>query len=146
MIEQSGFEEFRRDLERLMQALADFPDVAEGEIERGMDQALLLLAGDAADYPPAPSDSTYRRTGTLGRLWVGARPVVTRSSGAFVAGRIGNATPYGPYVQDPNRQAAQHRGRWRTTKDVVRDNEAGIKIILEQVGAELVTQIAEAAG
>lgn len=147
MIEQQGFEVFQRDLDQLMEALASFPQVAAGETGLAIEQALMLLQGDAADYPPQPADSTYRRTGTLGRLWVGARRVVqTGGSGAFVVGRVGNATPYGPYVQSPDEQAQVHQGVWRDTDQIVQDNEAGVAMILEQAGGAIVEQVAGAIG
>lgn len=141
-----GLEEFRAKVERIRAALeAEFPGGAMGELETVTTQALMLLATYAAEYPPAPADSSYRRTGTLGRLWMAATPHVT-VSGHVLDARIANATPYGPYVQDPERQAAQHRGRWKTTDQVVEEHAEEIAPLLAQAGYRIVQRVAEAAG
>ena len=84
---------------------------------------VLLL--DIAKYPPALPDSTYKRTGTLGKGWKTA--VSQDPLGAVV----GNPTAYGPYVQDADKQAAIHRGRWQTTKDVALRKEFTIKLLIQ---------------
>ena len=141
-----GLEKFKAELERVKAALeAEFPGGAMGELETVAMQALMLLATYAAEYPPAPADSSYRRTGTLGRLWVAASPHVT-VGGHVLDARIRNATPYGPYVQDPDRQAKQHRGRWRTTDQVVEEHAEEIAPLLAQAGYRMVARVAEAAG
>jgi hypothetical protein len=137
-----AMEKFRKDLAALQMRLAEMPEIAEGRVGDAMEAGLLHLAGAAADYPPAPAESTYRRTGTLGRLWTQARPVVAGVQGALVQGRIGNRTPYGPYVQDPAQQAWFHRGRWQTTEDVVRDEAGAVEQLLAQAGAEIVRDLA----
>jgi len=57
----------------------------------------------------------YRRTRTLGRKWT---TKVEFISGGVV-GTIGNATPYGPYVQSRADQAQVHAGRWGTAEDAL---------------------------
>ena len=136
-------EEFQRKLETLMQELGGFHDKATTELEKGLSRILLHLGRELGDYPPPPSGSTYRRTDTLGRLWTVARPQF-RVAGTTWEGRLGNATPYGPYVQDDERQAWMHTGRWRTVGDVVRDQQDVIKSELDRVGATLVEDIASA--
>jgi len=132
-------------LNELMEAFANFPAIAAGEVSKAVEKALMLLQGAAADYPPEPPGSTYRRTGTLGRLWTSAKRVVEQErSGAFVVGRVDNAAPYGPYVQDPQEQAPVHRGRWKTTDQIVREHQAEVDDILAEAGARMVQQVAEA--
>jgi len=143
MIEGEGFEQFQMDLAEFIATLENFPEIAAGQVELAIEQALMVLQGDAADYPPAPADSRYRRTGTLGRLWVAGQRVVEVAGSGTLIGRVGNATPYGPLVQDPERQLPFHAWRWRTTADVVRDNEAAIGMLLEKAGAGIVTQLAQ---
>ena len=129
-------EEVVQGYDDLMRRFAALPKVAMGETEKAVTKALLYLQSKLADYPPARAESTYRRTGTLGRLWTIARPVVTSSAHVLEA-RIGNATPYGPYVQDPDKQAECHRGHWRTTAQVIRANVDEIDAILGRAGLEL---------
>lgn len=148
MIEGEGFEQFQAELDEFVAALEAFPEIAAGQIELAIEQTLMVLQGDAADYPAAPADSWYRRTGTLGRLWVSGQRVIEAapdSSAAFVVGRVGNATPYGPYVMDPEKQTPAHRGRWRTTMQVVADNQEAINAVLAQAGTGIVAELAEGA-
>jgi len=149
MIEGEGLKQFQAELVEFMARLEDFPEIAAGQVELAIEQALMVLQGDAADYPAAPADSWYRRTGTLGRLWVSGQRVVEMApgnSGAFVVGRVDNATPYGPYVMDPQKQTPAHRGRWRTTAQVVADNQEAINGLLAQAGAGIVAELAEEVG
>ena len=128
--------------EELMQAFRDFPEIAQGEVEVALDKALLLLQGAMADYPAQAGDTAYRRTGTLGRLWTAAQREVYEAGHHVWEGRIGNATPYGPYVQDPDRQAPWHAQRWKTTADVVKENEQAIAALLAQAGGNIVVDMA----
>jgi hypothetical protein len=81
-----------------------------------MHSSLEHLRGKVAKYPPPPPQSTYRRTGTLGRKWA-----VKVKMAPDVVGYLGNNTPYAGYVQDRARQAWMHVGRWPTVQDVVDD-------------------------
>lgn len=120
----------------LIRLLKQFPDVVKKEIRGVMDKGLLLMQADAADYPPPPPGSTYRRTGTLGRLWTSAQHRFS-VKGDVLEGRVGNATPYGPYVQSEARQAAVHQGRWKTVEQIMRDAEPEINELLDQAGRNL---------
>lgn len=128
--------------EELMQAFRDFPEIARGEVGKALEKSLLLLQGAMADYPEQAPDTAYRRTGTLGRLWTSAPREIYEAGSHIWEGRVGNATPYGPYVQDPERQAPWHAGRWKTTDDVIAENEQGIAAILGQAGGNMVGQMA----
>lgn len=122
--------------EALLALLKQFPDVVKKEIEAVINKGLYLLQAGAADYPPPPPGSTYRRTGTLGRLWTSAQHQI-RVSGNALEGRIGNATPYGPYVQSQAKQAAIHQGRWKTIEQIMKEAEPEINELLDQAGANL---------
>lgn len=128
--------------EELMQAFANFPEIAQGEIEVVLEKSLLLLQGAIADYPEQSPDTAYRRTGTLGRLWTAATREVYEVGHHVWEGRVGNATPYGPFVQDPDRQAPWHAGRWKTTDDVIEENEQAIAALLGQAGGNIVEEMA----
>lgn len=71
---------------------------------------------DLATYPPQRPDSSYRRTGNLGRRWkhVGV-------GGLFTVGQIiGNNALYAPDVQGPpGTQAPIHEDWWPNTIDKV---------------------------
>lgn len=96
-----------------------------------MTMSLALLVDDIAEYPPAPSGSSYRRTGNLGRAWTSAQYEIHASTGG-ITGVIGNAVrdrrgrAYGPYVQSEEEQAWMHRGRWATDEMVAERNTNAI--------------------
>src|SRR5262245_56539893 len=109
----------------LLEALNRFPEAVRPALQQAAEVALLSLIPDLADYPPPPAGSTYRRTGTLGRLWTAAQPEFAADASGFEAS-IGNATPYGDFVQGEH-QASMHRGRWKTVEDVVNSHQAEIE-------------------
>jgi hypothetical protein len=141
MIEGAGLRAFARDVLRLRDALdREFPDDALAELRTAAEQALVLLATYAAEYPAQPPNSSYRRTGTLGRLWTTNTPHVT-VSGHVLEARISNATPYGALVQDPVVQIAPHRGRWQTTEDVVEAHINEVEQLLSEAGGRIVERV-----
>lgn len=85
-----------------------------------------LLLADIAKYPSPPPNSTYVRTGTLGKSWgTSVQPDIPRAT-------VGNPTSYGPYVQDSDRQAWMHKGRWQTTRDVALRRAEDVKRLIEE--------------
>ena len=87
-----------------------------------MHRAVMRIQRVMATYPPQRAGSRYIRTGTLGRKWT--TKVTASQSG--VRGKVGNNTPYGPFVQSSQFQASIHRGRWQTDESVVDKNRAAI--------------------
>ncbi len=90
------------------------------------ERGLLRMQGAMAQYPSPRTGSTYVRTGTLGRRWTSAKPVITP-----LRGRVVNNTKYGPYVQrDPSEgqpsQARVHQGRWQTDVAVMNQHQGPI--------------------
>lgn len=106
-----------------------------------MEQAVALVQREVARYPRPPKAGDfpgfksskqrrwffwamqngkitvpYRRTGTLGKSWT----TEVHSLASDLQGIVGNVRPYAPYVQDDERQAAIHKGRWGTVQDAVR--------------------------
>ena len=81
------------------------------------DAGAQLLRAEMRKYPPPPPNSTYRRTGTLGKSW--AQKVTGGPSGWLAV--VGTRLNYAPYVQDMNRQAEIHQGRWQTIQSVASD-------------------------
>lgn len=80
------------------------------------------LNTDLAIYPSPPPDSTYRRTGTLGRTWTHEEEFGLM----HIKTALGNVMPYARFVQDEEYQADVHQGRWQTTKDVLEKREQWI--------------------
>ena len=134
--------DFAKDIEQFMDAVSTWPALMMQRSGKVMSQALIVLAGDASKYPDANPGSTYVRTGTLGRLWFhGTVKVSIRKHS--MRGTIGNATSYGPYVQDPDLQASVHRGRWRTTKDVIDERRQDVLNMFERANVTVVNEVAK---
>ena len=90
-------------------------------------------------YPPPPPSSTYERTGDLGRGWADEGVSVDASGTNQFADQVSvemrNPVDYAPWVQDPERQAFMHRGRWETTQQAL-DAETGpfLRDLADSVG------------
>ena len=69
-----------------------------------------------------------RRSGGLAGAWI--EKVQLR--GKTLVGIVSNNKSYGPYVQHPTKQAAYHRGNWRTTDDIVKDVAKPVQTIFEK--------------
>jgi len=131
-------------LEPLLAALDEWPDIVQPELHDAAEASLLNMVGPMMAYPDEPPGSTYDRTMTLGRTWNAAVPEFGPMGEDFEA-RLSNPTPYGPYVQDEVMQAWMHQGRWQTAQEVVLnlapDTEAYFNRALDNVAAKI-----EAAG
>lgn len=144
-VEVANWEEFQADVAALQDAIAAIAETGGNELRTMFEQGLMVLQGAAADYPQQP-DTEYRRTGTLGRTWVSAGRVIEGRHVGDLVGRVGNATPYGLYVQDPARQAEFHADIWHTTDDIVADNRDAIDDLLSQAGGRIVKRLAGGLG
>lgn len=111
-VEPIGFEELARSIGGVRLA-----QVMEPPLVRGLER----FRADLAHYPPPPPDSSYTRTGTLGRSWATRHEL---GAGRF-DGETGTNVDYGPYVQDAERQAWMHRDRWNNTDENVADRHRG---------------------
>ena len=94
-----------------------------GDYLKGVaDAGAQLLRAEMRRYPPPPPNSSYRRTGTLGKSWT---QKVTGGRDGWLAA-VGTLLKYAPYVQDETRQAECHQGRWQTVQSVAKDKQAEI--------------------
>jgi hypothetical protein len=132
-------------IQPLLKALAAYPDIAAPIVEQASDVALLSLIPGLANYPAPPTGSAYRRTGTLGRLWSAAQSEWQTIPSGFEAS-IGNATPYGEWVQGATTQAAIHAGRWSTDQQIVDDHALETEHIYEQALQQIADAIDQKAG
>jgi hypothetical protein len=74
-------------------------------------------------YPPAPAQSSYKRTGTYGRRWT----VRVSRSGNGLSGTVGTNVPYAAYVGSRMFQTTAHRRTgWETDARAVATNEGAI--------------------
>lgn len=96
--------------EKVIKKLNSFNDPAA--MRRAMDKSLQHIQRRIAKYPPKPGHSTYRRTGTLGRLWT------TKIENQGKRGIVGNMTPYATYVQGPRRRYFHKAAGWKSIQEV----------------------------
>lgn len=93
----------------------------------GMTSVAVSLTTKLKQYPPAPANSSYQRTGTLRHRWTYA--VDDDGSEAV----IGNVTPYAPYVQGRESQTWFHkRTGWQTAENLLDGKKEDIVKILKQ--------------
>jgi hypothetical protein len=115
-------------IEHLEARLKRMTAETRSELERATHQAVLYVHSQLPPYPAPPPNSTYRRTGTLGRTIT----TEVRSLGNDVVGAIGTNTVYAPWVISDKPvgsrgpQAWMHVGRWWTLQQVVRDAKDAI--------------------
>lgn len=102
---------------------ADATSVTRG----AMEEAMYAVWAAVPRYPPPPPDSTYRRTGSLGR----STNTDVRAVGSDVVGMIGNPMVYAPFVIDKDRQAGQ-MSHWWNLQDVVTRNIPRVVAIVER--------------
>jgi hypothetical protein len=100
-------------LEELRERMGQWPDKLDAGMEAAMTETLLVMHESVPGYPTPPSNSSYRRTGTLGRT-LGS----SFEGGGGGTPEIFTVTKIGPYVIGDNSQAKVHKGRWWVLSEV----------------------------
>lgn len=123
-IELSGDEALLRGLQRV----DDFNSLRAPAV-----RSMARLRAILGHYPPPPPDSTYTRTGRLGRSWTEA----VETSPSEIRAVLGNNTTYAPYVHASGPvavrgsviegQARVHQGRWPTDQQAIDDVEDAVR-------------------
>jgi hypothetical protein len=136
-----------RGLDELIKRMQKYPDELRKKTRTAMTAAILALWENVPPYPSPPEDSTYERTGTLGRTLGGGmeggnsgQPEVftIRELGAGnLEGHFGSNLDYAPFVVGDEVQAEQHKGRWWTMKTIADKAMGKIDDIFEMLGASL---------
>ena len=98
----------------------DKGDYLQGVAGAGAD----VLRAELRKYPPPPTNSTYRRTGTLGKSWT--KTTMRGGKGGGWIAQVGTRLKYAPFVQDDSRQAKVHQGRWQTVQSVAKDKRGEV--------------------
>jgi hypothetical protein len=134
-------------LDELREKYKDAPERFRAGIFKATEGSLLVLHENVPPYPTAKPDSTYTRTGTLGRTLgssfgggaSGGKPDIyeVRQQGSDVIGEFGTRLVYAPYVIGEQEQAAQHRGRWWTIKTIAERAQAKIERVFQIAAEEL---------
>lgn len=123
-------------LERLQDKFDAFSGDLPKEMEHITKEAVIYVHGHLPKYPPAPANSSYRRTMTLWRTltgMVGSAPdALSRVEKLFgeVRGYIGTRLKYAPWVIDRDNQTAVHKehGWWNLQDEIVKMKDGIVKV------------------
>jgi hypothetical protein len=108
-------------LDQLKKFFVESSALLRMEQKRTMTEVMTGIHERVPDYPPAPPNSSYRRTGQLGR----SISTKVQALNDIVVGEIGTNLDYAPHVisseATPNGgpQAWMHKDRWWTLQGVV---------------------------
>lgn len=127
-----------RGLDELMKKLKWFPQKMKQLQKTGMDASLLVLWENVPPYPDADPNSSYRRTGTLGRSLgsseaggrSGGQPEIYQVKGlgsTNVEGRFGTRLSYAEHVigEDP---AWMHYRWWKLSSVLERSKDKIVQV------------------
>ena len=120
-------------LVEILKRMAAFPAQLDAVMAKTLEAVLLTVHENVLPYPPEPPNSTYTRTGTLGRSLGagGTMPDIyeVRPMGAGSMARFGTRLEYAPYVigDRDSEQAWMHKDRWWTLPDIAKRAEDKIK-------------------
>lgn len=115
------------DSRAVSQLLASAPQRLDQAITGTLTDSSTLFLAQMKRYPPPRPNQGYIRTGTLGRSW-SVRPITRTSSGwSVLIGSNGAMAPYNRAVQDRDRQARVHRGRWLTAQTAVEQSASQVQ-------------------
>jgi hypothetical protein len=104
-----------------------YPDLMDQVIRGTLEDGSTKMLAEITRYPSPPPDTGYRRTNTLFRSW--SRRAITKTANGWrvIVGSNSNMAPYNRWVQDRDRQAKIHQGRWVTAQDVIESLEGPIQ-------------------
>lgn len=126
----------------LIQRMRRYPEKLTEEMETTTRAALLHTQGSVPSYPPARPESSYVRTGTLGRsIGLNGRADIyeVRKIGAGYEARLGTRLEYAPPVIGSESQLPFFKRRgWWTMKIVLDKATPGIVRLYQAMGARMV--------
>lgn len=124
----------------LIQRFERYPQKLDEEMERATKAALAHVQGSVPPYPPAPPNSSYVRTGTLGRsIGLGGQAeiyTVEKMGGGWQA-QLGTRLEYAPTVIGES-QGPAFSGRWWKLSDALNKARPGIERIYAAMARRLV--------
>ncbi len=131
-IDASDAEAYAKKLKKIQKRLPK-------NIEKGTLNAVLFVHAELPGYPAEPPDSSYDRTGTLGRSLTAligvAKGAISRvqALGGKVLGFVGTIINYAKYVIDKDEQTETHKKRWWNLQDEVKKLRPGIQKIYRKM-------------
>lgn len=134
-----------RGLDEIIQRMEKYPAELHAGMETTMEASLLVLHENVPPYPQRPQESSYRRTGTLGRTLGSSmsggkldQPDIFEvfALGTSVEGRFGTALEYAPYVIGDGTQA-EHMGHWWTISAIAQRATAKITRLWQLLGEKM---------
>lgn len=136
----------------LLQRMARYPDKLDRVMRTAAEASLLVIHENVPPYPDQLPDSSYVRTGTLGRsMGVGmtggqlGKPSIylTKKTGSgFYEGEFGSRLDYAPDVIGEGSQKPFFAARgWWTTKDIARLATSKIVQVYEAAARHLVAYL-----
>ena len=139
-------------LEELKAKFAKFPQVFQAALMTTMEAVLYKVWEHVPPYPPPPPNSTYRRTGLLGRsigVSEGGHKLgkpgifeIRKRGGAVMSASFGTRLGYAPDVIGES-QKAQFTGRWWTLGGVARMAEAEVIKLFELMARKLAAWLSD---
>ena len=124
-----------RGLKELAARMQNYPREMNKALLIGIRASLTVLHEKVPPYPPQPKDTTYRRTGTLGRTLgssmsggkAGSPSVyqIRKLGSTGIEGRFGTNLDYAPYVIGDTTQS-RHMSHWWKLSKVAKDAQEKI--------------------
>ena len=131
-------------LDEIKKRFAQFPNKYRDALRVTLGASLLRIWENVPPYPEANPDSTYTRTGTLGRSLGtnegggasagGPKPDIyeVKMGSQMSSASFGSRLNYAPYVIGTAEQAKVHRGRWWTILDLAKKSIPGIQKLFDR--------------
>lgn len=136
-----------RGLDPVIARMQAYQSALIATLKTTVEASLLALWENVPEYPPPPDDSSYRRTGTLGRTLGGGmdggqgggKPDVyqVQELGQKIEGHFGTRLDYAPVVIGPGEQADMHLGRWWTLEDVAKEADDKIQALFSIAASKM---------
>ena len=133
-------------LSEVITRMQAYPDRLKAVLTATMDAAMLVLWESVPPYPAPPANSSYDRTGTLGRSLGssegggtgGGHPSIyeIKELGSGYEGHFGTNLDYAPYVIGDDDQSA-FMYHWWQMKDVAAAASDKINRIFADMGSQL---------
>jgi len=134
-------------LDELQAKFAKFPQVFQAALSTTMEAVLYKIWEYVPAYPPPPPNSTYTRTGLMGRsigVSEGGHKLgkpgifeIRKRGASFMSASFGTRLSYAPDVIGES-QKAPHNARWWTLGGVARMAEAATIKLFELMARKLV--------